>query len=145
MTTAPRATTDTELADLLKSVQLRATKGRIQLLRILSKESKPLPVTEIAALLTGVMDQVTVYRSLDALVQSRIVHRVGLLHGQTHYELLFGRPHHHHAVCTDCGRIEDIHVPHTKNPEAVALAATKHFTHIDSYSFEFFGRCKACA
>jgi Fe2+ or Zn2+ uptake regulation protein len=91
------------------------------------------------------MNQVTVYRSLDALYKAQIVKRVNLEHDHAHFELAAGREHHHHAVCRNCGYIENIEIPHAAKPELEALKQTKGFSMLDSYSLEFFGLCKKCA
>jgi Fur family ferric uptake transcriptional regulator len=138
-------TTDASRADLLRSAGLRATPGRILLLQVLEKEAEPRTVYEIEEKLGGSMDQVTVYRSLDALYKAKIVKRVNLEHDHAHFELAAGREHHHHAVCRECGYIENVEIPHSASPEGEALKRTKKFAVLDSYSLEFFGLCKKCA
>ena len=138
-------TRNSKYADLLRQAGLRATPGRISLLQLLEKEPKPLTVYEIEDKLGGMMNQVTVYRSLDALYKVQIVKRVNLEHDHAHFELAAGREHHHHAVCRNCGYIENIEIPHAAKPEQEALKRTKGFAILDSYSLEFFGLCKKCA
>ena len=141
MTTAKQK----EYTELLRAAGMRATPGKIQLLGVLEKEPKPLTVYEIEAKLDGAMNQVTVYRSLEALHKAKIVRRVNLEHDHAHFEILAGREHHHHAICRNCGHIENIEVPHATHPEVEALKRTKTFSDLDSYSLEFFGLCKRCA
>jgi Fe2+ or Zn2+ uptake regulation protein len=140
MTTAK----EKEYAELLRGAGMRATPGKIQLLSVLEKEPKPLTVYEIEDKLGGTMNQVTVYRSLDALYKAQIVKRVNLEHDHAHFELAAGREHHHHAVCRNCGYIENIEIPHATKPEQEAMKQTKGFAMLDSYSLEFFGMCKKC-
>jgi Fe2+ or Zn2+ uptake regulation protein len=132
-------------AELLRTAGLRATPGRIQLLKVLEKEPQPLTVYEIEDKLKGAMNQVTVYRALEALHVARIVKRVNLEHDHAHFELSAGREHHHHAVCRNCGHIQNIEVPHSSKPESEALKRASDFSSLDSYSLEFFGICKKCA
>ena len=134
----------TKHLDLLRDAGLRATPGRLALLAVLTKESKPLTVPQIEARMKGRLNQVTLYRALEALAASGIVARVNLDHDHAHYELAAGRPHHHHAVCSDCGRVEDIEVPHARLTEKAAAGA-KGFATISRYSLEFFGLCRSCA
>lgn len=136
---------DTTYVDLLREAGFRATPGRIYLLQVLEKEPKPLTVYQIEKKLGGRMNQVTVYRSLDALYQAKIVKRVNLEHDHAHFELAAGREHHHHAVCRSCGYIENIEIPHAPNPEKEAMKQTKGFSFLDTYSLEFFGLCKKCS
>ena len=134
----------TKHLDLLRDAGLRATPGRLALLAVLAKESKPLAMPQIEARMKGRLNQVTLYRALEALAASGIVARVNLEHDHAHYELVAGRPHHHHAVCSGCGRVEDIEVPHARLEEKAAAQA-KGFASISRYSLEFFGLCRSCA
>lgn len=139
------STNSDTFASLLREAGLRATPGRISLLKLLEKEPKPLTVYQIEKKLGGIMNQVTVYRSLDALYKKQIVKRVNLEHDHAHFELAAGREHHHHAVCRDCGYIENIEIPHAPKPEKEAMKQTKAFSVLDTYSLEFFGLCEKCA
>ncbi|MDB5264862.1 MAG: Transcriptional regulator, Fur family [Parcubacteria group bacterium] len=136
---------ESEYADLLRQAGLRATPGRILLLKLLEQEPKPLTVYQIEKKLHGKVNQVTIYRSLDALYKVQIVKRVNLEHDHAHFELAAGREHHHHAVCRNCGHVENIEVPHAPKPEEEALKRSKSFSILDSYSLEFFGVCIRCS
>src|SRR3989344_7644364 len=88
---------------LLRKSGLRATGGRIQLLKTLAQEKKPITIDELKEKLGSHLDMVTLYRALEALKSANIVERMDLQHGHAHYELSAGRAHHHHAVCRSCG------------------------------------------
>lgn len=132
-------------AEALRSAGLRATPGRIQLLKTLSKETAPLTIEEIGTRIGGSLNEVTLYRALEALADAGVVSRADMQHGHAHYELSTGRKHHHHAVCKICGRVEDIEVTHAAEPEREALRRTKGFASIDAYALEFFGTCVRCS
>ena len=129
---------------LLRKSGLRATGGRIQLLKALAREKKPITIDELKEKLGDNLDTVTLYRALEALKSARIVERMDLQHGHAHYELLAGRSHHHHVVCRSCGSVEDIEVPHAAQLEKEAERHAKKFAVIDVYSLEFFGLCNNC-
>lgn len=129
---------------LLRENNLRSTPGRVRVLSVLSKEKHPLSVDRIREKLSESLDTVTVYRTLEALKAAGLVERTDLQHGHAHYELVAGRPHHHHAICRTCGLIEDIEVPHQAAPEKDAERAAKKFAAIDAYALEFFGICTRC-
>ncbi len=130
---------------LLRTHGLRATEGRTGLLKALAREQYPVTVETLHERTGGRLDLATLYRALEALVAAKIVARIDLQHGHAHYELLAGRPHHHHAICRSCSIIEDIEVPHAPHPERVALRQTKRFASIDTYQLDFFGLCNNCA
>jgi len=136
--------TSIDFSALLRKSGLRATAGRIQLLKTLSREKNPVTIDYLANKLAGHLDTVTLYRALEALKAARIVERVDLQHGHAHYELLVDRPHHHHAVCRSCGTVEDIEIPHVARPEKEAERQAKKFSVIESYTLEFFGLCTSC-
>lgn len=133
-----------DFATLLRENGLRATPGRLALLTVLAKETRPRSVEDLLQALQGDMDKVTLYRALEALRDAGIVARVNLEHDHAHYELLVGRPHHHHAICRGCGHVEDIEVPHAPALEREAHKRTRGFSHIDRHSLEFFGLCRSC-
>ncbi len=136
--------TSPDFPALLRASGLRATAGRVELLKALSREKQPVTIDHLTKKLADHLDTVTLYRALEALKDARIVERTDLQHGHAHYELLVDRPHHHHVVCRSCGRIEDIEIPHAAQPEKEAERRAKTFSVIDSYTLEFFGQCVGC-
>jgi len=124
---------------LLRSAGFKVTPGRVALVELLARESKPLPVAEIQHKLKN-LDGVTVYRALEALQGAGLVVRVELGHGHAHFELVAGKPHHHHAVCADCGTVEDVEC----NVQDMAPPGSKKFKTIYSHNIEFFGSCVSC-
>lgn len=128
---------------LLRDVGLKVTPARLRLLDVLSKNDRPLTVTEIAAKLPDV-NQVTIYRALVALGEVGIVRRVDVQFAYTHYELVATKKHHHHAICSMCGRIEDVDACLPRSLEKEVLGKLKDFSSLTSHSLEFIGRCNTC-
>jgi Fe2+ or Zn2+ uptake regulation protein len=64
----------------------------------------------------------TVYGTLDLLEELGFVRRVSTPRGATTYD---SRPeHHHHLICRECGRVQDLDVPvDAREAEAAARAA----------------------
>src|SRR5882724_2867210 len=128
-------------ATILRQAGYRATSGRIKLLGILVKEAKPLTVAQIHKKVgSRELNEVTLYRALEALSTSGIVRRVDLQQGHAHHYELIGK-HHHHIVCTGCGTVEDFS---DKLCDSVVEKATKKsssFKTITSHSMELFGVC----
>ena len=133
-------------ASLLRKHGLRATPGRVHMVDTLMRLDAPVSIPDLKKRLgKAAPNDVTLYRALDALAEAGIVNRSDLQHGHAHYELTTDRKHHHHAVCKNCGRVEDIEVTHAVEPEREALRRTKGFASIDTYALEFFGLCVTCA
>ncbi|MGC9602172.1 MAG: Fur family transcriptional regulator [Minisyncoccia bacterium] len=137
-----KATVDLKAA--LKGAGFKATPGRLQLLELLAHTDEPLSVLKIQKRLGKKLNEVTLYRALEAFTAAGLVRRVDLGHDHAHYELALGRAHHDHLVCTKCGAIEDIEgcalVPLQKK-----TLKRSHFKSIYSHNLEFFGLCRACS
>ncbi len=127
---------------LLSSVGLRATSQRISLLDVLIHAPSPLSVEALTHAARGALDLATAYRTLDALVRAGLAKRIELSQGKALFEV--AGAHHHHAVCTICGRIKDIHacLPAGLNTR---VRRTSGFASIDDHQLEFFGVCTSCA
>jgi len=92
----------------------------------------------------------TVYRTLDLLERAGVVHRIALADGQARYELrpTEKRDHHHHLICTACGRIVDYSDFVSEELELVRKTedslARKHGFRILDHNIEFLGLCEKC-
>lgn len=128
---------------LLREAGYRATPGKIAILALLEAAHHPLTIAEIADQLSDKKDETTLYRSLDAFVQSGIIRRVNFNDRSARYEWNIGAHHHHHLVCEECGMVEDVDTCVT-DMEHTVLAHAKRFKTIRSHSVEFFGICTAC-
>lgn len=130
--------------DLLRQSGRKATPGRITILKILQAHGQPMTVSDITQRMKGKLNQVTIYRALEAMKESGFVRKVDLQHSHTHYELTAGIPHHHHVVCEQCGTVEDIENCNIQNLDRTALKKSKQFRSIKSHALEFFGTCDNC-
>jgi Fe2+ or Zn2+ uptake regulation protein len=130
--------------ELLRECGLKATSRRRMVLHALAAEKSPLSAAAIHRKLRQRMDLATVYRTLLTLTGAGIVHEVNLRHAHAHYELRAGREHHHHVVCTGCGKVADVGLC-ASGLEKKALKAVRGFASVDEHALEFFGTCKNCA
>ncbi len=92
----------------------------------------------------------TVYRTLELLFQLGFVQKVSSGDGQSRYELKSGekKDHHHHIICTKCGKIIDYRDFVQEELELIekteeALAKKHDFLILD-HNIEFLGLCKNC-
>ena len=51
------------------------------------------------------MSRATIYRTLEHLVKSGLVRRVYLDKKKAFYEHVYGRRHHEHMICLNCGKV----------------------------------------
>ncbi|MGB6034239.1 MAG: transcriptional repressor, partial [Bacteroidota bacterium] len=51
------------------------------------------------------VSKATVYNTLDLLLECGLVSKYRFAEKTSRYEKAFGRPHHHHLICLNCGDI----------------------------------------
>ncbi len=84
----------------------------------------------------------TVYRTLQALVDSGELDVLRTDSGEAVYRRC-SEHHHHHLVCRECGRTIEVEGPAVES-WAQRIAAEHGFTEL-SHTVEIFGRCPDCA
>jgi Fe2+ or Zn2+ uptake regulation protein len=146
---APRATRLHEtIAVLLHGRQQRLTPTRKLIVEVLESADRPLTIPEILDA-EAALAQSSVYRNLVVLEQARVVHRLVTHTDFARYELaedLTG--HHHHLVCSACGRVEDL--PATAAVEhSVAIAIDEAARHAgfrtEHHRLDLVGLCSDCS
>lgn len=133
----------TRFGEALRNNGLKITPGRIEILSVLAKYHIPLSAEDISKKIRfSKIDRATVYRTLSSLVTASIIKKIHLGTSSECFEL--NNTHHHHIVCTDCGRIEDFEACNTEDATRNIL---KHsaFQSISTHSLELFGICKKCS
>lgn len=137
----PCQTHTPELKTQLKQLKLKVTPSRMEVLDILTHSKKPISIAGAKELLPQA-DLVTLYRTFETLENLGAVNQVDLRHGHAHYELS-SLKHHHHLICTNCGKLADISKCDTADLDKQALKISD-FGQISSHSLEFYGLCKPC-
>ncbi|MBV9469910.1 MAG: transcriptional repressor [Abitibacteriaceae bacterium] len=83
----------------------------------------------------------TVYKTIDTLKALGEVQELEFGDGRYHYDGVDPVPHPH-AICTRCGKIEDVHLPQTVDLSLQARQLSGYA--IASQRIEFYGLCKLC-
>lgn len=84
----------------------------------------------------------TVYRTLDRLrAKGEVTERTDA-EGEATFMLCEPAHHHHHAICAECGRVEDVDC--TAMEQFSESLRALHGFELDGHAMEFFGRCHAC-
>lgn len=134
------------LFQVIKEKHLRLTKTRRAILELFSSTHTPLSVLHILDALAMQklrVNKTTVYRELETLETVGIVRGMQLQDRKQYFELAT-RSHHHHLVCLECDRIEDVDVNESELLcEEQKVSREKNFT-IFRHSLEFFGICRTC-
>ncbi len=88
------------------------------------------------------VSKATVYNTLELLQDCGLVSKYRFAENTSRYEKAFGRPHHHHMICLECGDIiEFINERLEKIQDEVC--DDKHFAP-QSSTLQIFGTCSAC-
>jgi Fur family ferric uptake transcriptional regulator len=82
----------------------------------------------------------TVYRSVAAMERSGWLTRVGDSNGTTLYARCHQADHHHHAICTSCGKVEHTPCPVVQRPDASAPSGFR----VTSHELTLYGLCDVC-
>lgn len=131
-------------ADLLRGAGFKATQPKAQLLSILAKSKEPLSVESIYQKFTdSPPDIATVYRSIKEFLLAGLIKQINFQHGHGHYEFA-GQDDHHHFICSQCGKVEDIQNCELDPIIKKAIQNSKNFKHASGHSFELFGLCRNC-
>jgi Fur family ferric uptake transcriptional regulator len=121
-----------------------ATRSRARIVELLRLERRYLTAATIARLLETGGKRIalsTVYRTLDLLVSLGIASRRTGADGEQSYVACTG-DHHHHAVCRQCGVVEEVGCAAM---ERFAVVLREHHAfELDEHSVEFYGRCVRC-
>ena len=84
----------------------------------------------------------TVYRTLQSLAEKEAVDVLQTPEGETLYRHCLTDHHHHHLVCTKCGRSEEVEGgPVEKWAE---LVAARYGYSLVGHDAEIYGVCRAC-
>ncbi|MGH2407410.1 MAG: Fur family transcriptional regulator [Candidatus Limnocylindrales bacterium] len=87
------------------------------------------------------ISRATLFRALDLLTELHLVERVDLPSGG-HAYVPCAQAHHHHVMCSRCGRATD--VEDSGVGEAVAAIAQRSGYRIENHRLELFGLCPNC-
>lgn len=131
----------------------RVTPYRRAIIEIFEEEGRHLSAEEVYILLKKKQEKVgiaTVYRNLDLLSRMGLLHRVNFGDGKEHYEMTRVSPgqHHHHLVCTRCGKVVDyselVGEEHEFLNRLEKKLSNKHGFLIQSHQIYFYGLCEDC-
>lgn len=129
-----------DIKGILSQSGLKVTRQRRAIFNVLQSAGCPLSALDIKAKLRD-SDQVTIYRTLEQFTDIGLISKLNLVGRKAEYE--YAAHHHHHAVCTECGFIEEMEGCLAPSVERIQKSAKK-FSLITNHSMEFFGVCRAC-
>ncbi|TRX66369.1 Fur family transcriptional regulator [Carboxylicivirga sp. M1479] len=127
----------------LRARKLKATPIRVELMQLFKDNGAALPYSDIQKNLSS-YDRVTLYRTINALIDNGIVHKASTSGDEVYYALCS-------PECSNqCHHHEHIHFKCTKCNEVSCVQAQQSFEinipgyQIDELSIEVKGMCKKC-
>ena len=143
---APTHSHGIDAAMWLREHGLRATHGRIAIVRLLDASSVPLTLTDIHEKV-GVKgcDFATVFRFISILEKKELVERVAWMDGTTRHEIRSRdghRHHHHYLICRTCHKVEPIEECVVERFED-QIAKQRGYAGL-SHSLQLSGVCPEC-
>ena len=139
--------THRQVEQRLSDHDVRYTRGRRAVVTALDAADGPRSAAELAPDLPSVPLS-SLYRSLAVLEEADVVVPHLSTKGVARYELaewLAG--HHHHLVCVECGRVEDVDVPERYEAqvhELVGVLSSQASFTATNHALEIEGTCSEC-
>jgi Fur family ferric uptake transcriptional regulator len=131
----------------LRQISQRYTRGRRAVVELLAKAGHPVSIEEIARRAPR-LPRSSAYRHLVDLQQAGVVRRVVGNDEYSRFELAEDiTEHHHHLLCTNCGRVLDV-TPTPAFEQAMSsylagLATASGFVSFD-HRLDVLGSCEDC-
>ena len=132
-----------QIVNKLQENNLRVTKQRKAIYKVLKKKSKPLSAREIYNILKIEHSDLrlsTIYRNLKLFVEKNIVKKLSYGQKENYYELQEGE-HHHHLICTECGEVRPLQCP-LQGFETQVEQENNY--HVLEHEIKVYGLCSAC-
>ena len=127
----------------LNKHNLRFTKQRAAILGLLRSQQTPLTIDQIIEKASVEMDLSTVYRILDAFVETNLVNRTVLQEPSSAVYDYNRHIHRHHLICTQCMEITVIKdCPLGTYEEEIEAETGFKVTH---HQLELYGICQKCS
>jgi Fur family ferric uptake transcriptional regulator len=128
----------------LQGASLKATPTRVAVMQFLESANQPVDVNSILQYLKQKhvdVDPATIFRMMNDFLEKGITRQIQFQEGKARYELSNKR-HHHHLICTNCGKVEEVEGDFLKDLEEKIYKENKFI--VKEHSLEFFGLCKDC-
>jgi Fur family ferric uptake transcriptional regulator len=129
----------------LRERSLPVTSQREQVAQVLFAAGGHLSVEDLEQLLRkrGLhVGKATIYRTLDLLAQSGMVHERDFGEGFRRYERVPGHPHHEHLICLRCGKV--VEFSNERLEKMKELIAEEYGFQHRHHRLEIYGVCREC-
>lgn len=148
MENSPADRAEQAVAVRLRSQDVRFTRARRMVVRILAEAEGPLAAGELHRELAQAVPLSSLYRTLAILEKSAVITKQHDGLGRGRYELaewLTG--HHHHLVCESCGEVRDVAVSPATERMVINLVdriAARAGYRATGHRIDIQGTCRVC-
>ena len=133
---------DQAFSELLRKRSLRATTQRLDVLKVIDTYGKAIPYSLLRKSLQD-LDRVTLYRTINTLLDSGIIHKAMVDSGETYYALCniscSSHAHHHEHVHFKCEDCQEVTCVETSFPP-IDIPGYQ----IEAIKIEATGKCQNC-
>lgn len=127
--------------EFIRSRGLRQTQERDTIVLEIFRNREHFDVDELFLRLLAQgkkISKASIYRTLPLLVDCGLIREVNYEDGHWHYEQIYGRPHHCHLRCAQCGAIVEFEEPlmgviEKKLAQTYGYQITKHILEVHGY------------
>jgi Fe2+ or Zn2+ uptake regulation protein len=133
-----------ELVDALEGAGYRLTEPRRAVAEMVAERDGHFTAADLIDEARGRhpgLGRATVFRALELFASLSLVERVDLPAGE-HAYVACERAHHHHAICTGCGRALD--VDDQGLADTLAAIGRRSGFRVTAHRLEIFGQCAQC-
>lgn len=132
--------------EFLESQNLRLTREREAVVDEVVGSHRHFDPEELHYTLKGrgaKVSRASIYRTIPLLVDAGIIQKVENTDKHAHYELILGRGHHDHMLCTRCGKVIEFYSEELERLQNM-LCQTEGFKG-NSHTLEIKGLCRKCS
>ncbi len=131
--------------NFIKSEGLKGTLQRVAVLDAFLGTEDHVSVDDIHRILSRNRQKVgyaTVHRTMKLIAQCGLARQVRFDDGVLRFEHRYRHKHHHHLVCTQCGKVIEFNSDKIDSAEKAILK--KYGFAMHSHRHDVFGLCKGC-
>jgi Fur family ferric uptake transcriptional regulator len=133
-------------SEFIRAEGLKSTSQRSAILEAFLKMEDHVSVDDIYRSLRLQRQRVgyaTVYRTMKLIAQCGLAREVRFDDGVSRFERKNQQDHHHHLVCTKCGKVTEFSSRAMDAGESEILK--KHAFEMQYHRYEIFGLCRTCS
>jgi len=134
-----------QFCDFLKKEGFKLTPQRMRIAETVFATHRHFTSEELYELVKKrepLVGKVTVYRTLEHLVQSGMVEELSIQKGVATYEHVIGHAHHDHLICTNCGKITELSSDRLEAVKEEEIQAAGW--EAESHALKVYGLCPEC-